>query len=181
MMDFPCQIRGVGRLEDETDNHGIHFLFRAMTQMTKPITRLSQEHRYINHRIDFLRARTLKTTTISMQAGSKEQKARMYQRDEQGTSSNTTNDNPTDAEECAKNDNRETVGKKVVTPEKNPKNSMAAAARPRDKEITTWSALPASDADEELQGTPELSRLHNKEMRRTTWAVSVRKRAGMSA
>ena len=49
------------------------------------------------------------------------------------------------------------VGKKVVTPEKNPKNSMAAAARPRDKEITTWSALPASDADEELQGTPALS------------------------
>ena len=107
-MDFPCLIHGVGPLEDETDNHGIHFFFQSDDADDEVYHKIIQEHRYINHRIDFLRARTLKTTTISMQAGSKEQKARMYQRDEQGTSSNTTNDNPTDAEECAKNDNRET-------------------------------------------------------------------------
>ena len=58
--------------------------------------------------MDFFRPTTPMKTPISTMAGKREQKPKMIQREEQGRSSNTTRDRPTEAQAWATNERRQT-------------------------------------------------------------------------
>lgn len=120
------------------------------------------------------------TTTISTAAGRREQKPRMNQSEEQGRSSKTTKERPIEADAWATKDSSDTVGKNVDIPEKNPKNSIAADARPRESATTTSSTVLSEDG-EVKQISTDVCLLHKSVISRTTCAVRVRNRAGMRA